>query len=379
MQTLNGERMPRTSVSRLSAFETSSSDRRQPTQSWVVKSRACESGQATILMTVIMVTVLFGFIGFAIDVQKLFQAKRQAQAAADAAVIAAAEESGQGTTAEQNAANAMSQINGFDPSATSNAATVTLNQKPTGGNYATGTTGSYLEVIVSKPVPLVFAEFATGRSTMAVSGRAVAGAGLTSPSCICLQGTSGTDLTISGGSHVLPTSCGISIDSTSSTAFVMSGGASGIDSPVLGLASTTWTKAANVSGGATITADTHIVQGVAAGCHPPLPPTPAAANYASGVCTADPLGSNPGKTATYSVGPGAPFTTTQAGGIVCYTSLTLGQGSDAVNLNPGIYIIKGGALDFKAGANNASNTGGNGVFFYLMNGATFTIEGQARR
>ena len=63
--------------------------------------------------------------------------------------------------------------------------------------------------------------------------------------------------------------------------------------------------------------------------------------------------------------------------MVCYNSLTVGVNGDKVNLNAGIYVINGGTLHFESGANNASNTGGNGVFFYLVGTANLLIDNGA--
>jgi hypothetical protein len=53
-------------------------------------------------------------------------------------------------------------------------------------------------------------------------------------------------------------------------------------------------------------------------------------------------------------------------------------------LNPGTYVINGGSLHFLSGTSgfgcaysSCSNLGGNGVFFYLTNGASLTIDGGA--
>jgi hypothetical protein len=62
---------------------------------------------------------------------------------------------------------------------------------------------------------------------------------------------------------------------------------------------------------------------------------------------------------------------------VCYNSLTVGSNGDKVTLNPGIYVIHGGTLHFLSGANNASNLGGNGVFFYLTGTANLLIDNGA--
>jgi hypothetical protein len=81
---------------------------------------------------------------------------------------------------------------------------------------------------------------------------------------------------------------------------------------------------------------------------------------------------------SYSVGPGgASPTITQSGSVVCYNSLTVGTNGDKVNLNPGIYVINGGSLHFESGSGNASNTGGSGVFFYLVGNASLTIDNGA--
>jgi hypothetical protein len=55
----------------------------------------------------------------------------------------------------------------------------------------------------------------------------------------------------------------------------------------------------------------------------------------------------------------------------------VGQNNEAVNLNPGIYVISNGSLHFESGANNVSNTGGNGVIFYLTGTASVTIDNNA--
>jgi hypothetical protein len=326
-----------------------------------------EDGQTTILMVFIMATFLFGFIAFGIDVQNLFQAKRQAQAAADAAAIAAAEEYPYGTDAENATATAVAKLNGFDTGAAINPATVTLTT-PTGGNY--NGSASYVQVLVSKPVTTFFTALINHKSTMSVSARAVAAAGQSSPSCICLEAKTGTALNMSNGTSLNLTGCGVMVDSTSSNAVTMSGSAS-ITSLSLGIASSSWTKSANVNGGAKISSGTKVVTGVTTSCAPPLPVAP---TFNAAQCTADPLTHYPNGSSSYSLGPGGNYTTTQAGGVACYNSLIVGSDSDSVNLNSGIYVINGGTLEFQNGHANTTNTGGNSVLFYLTNGANLVID-----
>ena len=91
-------------------------------------------------------------MALAVDTGYFFREKRMAQSAADAAAIAAAEEATSGNSGNmQAAANAVAKMNGFDPGAVSNPATVQINSPPKYGSYA-GSSG-YTEVIVSRQIP----------------------------------------------------------------------------------------------------------------------------------------------------------------------------------------------------------------------------------
>jgi Flp pilus assembly protein TadG len=328
--------------------------------------RERESGQTTVVMALFLATFLLGFVGLAVDVESLFHAKRQAQAAADAAAMAAAEESYVSTSAEQTAANQIAALNGFN-------VTPTINQVPTSGNYTTATSGKYLEVIVSAPIKTFFAPLVTHTSTMTVSGRAVAAAGQTSPTCVCLEGTSGTDLNLSNDAKLTPTGCGTTVDSSSSSAVTIVGGST-LGGLSIGSISTNWDTSSNVNNGGSISSGTKVVEGISTKCSPPLPTVP---TYTASSCTADPLTHYGNGGSSYSIGPGSTYSTTQTGGVVCYNSLTVGSNNDSVNLNAGIYVINNGELHFESGANNASNTGGDGVFFYLVGTASLVIDNGA--
>lgn len=105
-----------------------------------------ESGQATILMSLFMGLVMLGFLAFALDVGYLFHEKRVAQAAADAAAVAAAEEVTAGnsvtSTLVVNAANVASKLNGFDTTLATNPATVTRYGALHGANCIASYTGA---------------------------------------------------------------------------------------------------------------------------------------------------------------------------------------------------------------------------------------------
>jgi Flp pilus assembly protein TadG len=330
----------------------------------VTHFRGRESGQTTVVMALFMATFLFGFVAMAVDVEALFHAKRQAQAAADGAAVAAAEESSNGQAAEQTAANQAAAMNGFN-------VTPTIHNPPTQGNYV-GATGD-VEVVVTAPIQTFFARMVTHSSTMNVSARAVAAPYNTASACVCLDGTSGTDLNLSNDAKLSPSGCGTMVNSNSSAAVTIEGGST-LGGTEIGSISTNWDNSGNVGNGGSVASGTKVVEGISTQCTPTLPTAP---TFTAASCTADPLSHNGNGGSSYSVGPGSANSTTQTGGVVCYNSLDIGANGDAVNLNAGIYVINNGELHFQSGANNASNTGGSGVFFYLTGTASLVIDNGA--
>ncbi|SEG17575.1 Putative Flp pilus-assembly TadE/G-like [Bryocella elongata] len=329
-----------------------------------------ERGQATIMMAIFMGLVMMGFLGFALDVGYFFQQKRQAQVAADAAAVAAAEEySSNNSSNAQSAANAIAALNGFSTTATTNPATVTITQ-PASGDYSSASTGtpSWVQATVSKPVPTFFLAAFNGQGTMNILASAMAGYNETSPTCICLEGGTGQDLNMSNNSKLTATGCGVTVNSSSNNAVGIVGSAT-LSALSLGTISTTWDNSNNVNNNGKISSSTSVVLGISSGCSPALPAAP---TY--GTCSADPLSSVQNGGSTYTVGPGSSYGTTTSGGTtVCYNALTVGANGDTVTLNPGVYVINGGSLHFESG----TQKGGSGVFFYLVNGATLTIDNGA--
>lgn len=332
-----------------------------------------ERGQATALMALFFALVLLGFLGFALDVGIFFREKRMAQAAADAAALAAAEEQtyGNSTAQMQAAANAAATLNGFNTSLTTNPATVTLST-PSSGLYSSTASSSapaqYMQVTVAQPIHTwFFGAFTGGGTTVNVSATAMAGAGSGSTqSCVCLEGGSGETLNISNGAKLTAASCGVTVDSTSSNAVGVVGGST-LTAVELGIASTSWTAGSNVNNGGSIASSTKVVTSYSPSCTPAMPAVPA---YSS--CTADPFNSIGGGGVTYTVGPGSTYGTT-SNNTVCYNGLTVGANGDTVTLNAGIYVISGGTLHFESGGNK----GGSGVVFYLTNNASLVIDNGA--
>ncbi len=320
-----------------------------------------ESGQSTMLIVVFIAIFLLGFMAIGLDVGLLFHEKRMAQTAADAAAVAAAEESSSGNSSnEQTVANAIAKINGFDPGASTNPATVTLST-PTTGNYSGNS--SYIQAVVSKPFPTFFlAAFNNSKSLLQVSARAVAGGGLSSPTCVCVEAPTGQGLNMSNNASIYAPNCGVTVDSSSNNAVGIVGSAS-LSALSLGTVSNTWDNSNNVNNNGTISSTTKVIQGITTACNPSVtPPTlpnglPCYSNPIQGWTAAN------NYTGAYTLPLSGETTSSN---IVCYTSLDTSQ-SSSVTFSPGYtYYIQG---NFTTGG--GSPLTGNGVTFYV--GGTINI------
>ncbi len=318
-----------------------------------------ENGQSLLILAAVLGIFALGFIAFAIDAGNLFRERQLAQTAADAASLAAAEEAAAGdTTNEQSVANAVATINGFNTSASSNPATVSITT-PTTGNF---TGSNYQETTVSMPVKTYFlGAFKSSLATVTVSASAISGGSTSSSTCVCLKGTSGTDLAMGNGSTINGTNCGLVVNSSGSAAITLTQGAT-IDTLSIGSVSTNWDNATNITQGASVNSSTTVVEGMSTLCNPTMPTAP---TYSS--CNSDPGGTS----SSFTAGPSS------ASGTICYTALTVGANGTSDTLNPGTYVITTGALHFESGSGGKSNLGGNGVFFYLTGTASLEIDNGA--
>jgi hypothetical protein len=328
------------------------------------------SGQSTVWVAVFLSLLGLGFMALAVDTGYFFREKRMAQSAADAAAIAAAEEATSGNSGNMQAvANAMAKMNGFDPSAASNPATVQLNSPPKYGIYA-GISG-YSEVIVSRRIPtLLLGVFSPSKATLAVGARAVGGGGQSAPTCICLEAGSGMGLNMSNNAQLSASGCGVTVDSTSSNAVGVVGSA-GINALSLGTVSTNWDNSSNINNAGTISSTTKVVTGVAA-----CSPTIAAPTLPTGTpCYASPINgwtAQNGYTGVYTL-PMAGETVVS--NTVCYTSLDTSNAA-SVTFSPGYtYYIQG---NFTTGG--GAPISGSNVTFYIggtvniANGVTATLS-----
>jgi Flp pilus assembly protein TadG len=328
------------------------------------------SGQSAVWVAAFLSLLALGFMALAVDTGFFFHEKRMAQAAADAAAIAAAEESTAGDSGNmQTVANAMAKMNGFDPGAALNPATVQINSPPKYGIYS-GSSG-YTEVVISRKIPtLLLGVFNSSLSTLNVGARAVSGGGQSSPTCICLEAGSGMGLNMSNDAQLSASSCGITVDSSASNAVGVVGSA-GINALSLGTVSTNWDNSSNINNGGTISSTTKVVTGVAA-CSPtiaaPVLPngTPCYANPIQGWTSAN------NYTGVYTL-PMAGETVVS--NTVCYKILDTSDSASVTFSSGYTYYIQG---NFNTGG--GAPISGSNVTFYVggtvnvANGVTATLS-----
>lgn len=137
--------------------------------------RVSQERRGTVLVKLaILLPVLMGFMGLTIDGGMMLSSRRQAQNAADAAALAAAQDLMKGhshSTAMGSANRYIQQVNGL-PNATSLVEGTTFNIPPTSGPFAGN--NDYVAVIVEAPYPSFFMQVLTGESQPTITARAVA-------------------------------------------------------------------------------------------------------------------------------------------------------------------------------------------------------------
>jgi hypothetical protein len=350
-------------------------------------------------MSLLMGLVMLGILALAIDCGYLFQRKRMAQAAADAAAVAAAEEVTAGNTVSSasvvNAANVASTFNGFDTTLTNKPATVTLSTL-SAGNYSNAGSGaapsSWVQATVSQPIQTFFlGAFNPVMKLISVSATAVAAAGAASPSCICLTGTTGTDLNMSNNASLNANQCGVTANSSSNNAITVVGSAS-ICGTTVAAVSTNWNNTNNINNNGTICPAAARVQGSApCGANLVAPAMPAGL---AGNCTSNPiqgydLAANSLNSNNYNGNYSLPFNGAQkmvngspvaipndtvVSNSACYTNFNLSNAAQVV-FAPGTYYING---DFTTGG--GEKISGTGITFVvsgtinIANGVTINLS-----
>ena len=278
---------------------------------------------------ILSLVVLLAFLGLAIDVGYEQYFKSRMQTAADAAALGGALElRASGSSNLVSSAKADAAANGFTDG--QNSVSITVNSPPATGYSTTDSTA--VEVLISQSVPTFFMEV-LGFSSGMVRARAVARTGGSTTCFFTLNPSMSNALSVNNGVSAT-FSCGVMVDSNSSTALTATGG-SHLSAPYI-----------SVVGKYTVNGGSSISPAPAQGVSPVSNPLASLARPTVGACTY--TGVNIGGGATTTLNPGT----------YC-NGLTIGGGS-TVTLSSGMYIFKGGGLTINGGA----HVTGTGVTFY---------------
>ncbi len=307
------------------------------------------------MLTAMVMIALIGCVALATDVGLFWTERRQMQTATDAAAIAGATALRNGasiTSAAQNVAS----LDGFTNGVKS--ATVTVNNPPLSGFYAGNS--NYVEVIVAQPEPSYFLR-ALGHTSVNVSTRAVGGA-MNAAGCIyALDASLPKALSASNGVNIT-SACGIYVDSKSSDAFDVVGGAIIKTTGVGVVGSAVMNNGGLVQNllGASLTVSQNIAP-VADPLAHILPPTVGGCTYTGtqnySSYTAQ---QSPPYSGHYVISPGV-----YCGGISA-------SNGTSITFNSGTYILAGGGMSLLNGGGTVTGTN---VTFYLTTGAKAGYSG----
>ncbi len=304
------------------------------------------------VLTAVALTGLLGAAGLGTEATMWYVAKRNMQAAADAAAFTAATANAAGNSGgAQSAAKAITARYGYTDGTGS--IVVKVNNPPKAGGYTSN--GQAYEVVVSETQSMLFSQlFLT--SAPSISARAVALPGSSGGPCVmALDKGNVTDISDSGGATLNLNSCGIDINSSSSSALNLSGSASitAYSANIVGHYTNTGTG--------TFTATKGIVQGGSA------VPDPWASQTIPSYSGCNKT--NYQVTTTATITPSSPTTPY----VFCGT-LTVGANA-TLTLSPGIYVINSGNLSVQSGA---TLNGTGGVSIILTSSAGSTHVGQVQ-
>lgn len=311
-------------------------------------------GQAIILVVVAASLLLIGVVGFALDGGQMYAQRQMAQAAADAAAQAGIMSIMRGTNATSThtfgtgtppladytctttdgiTPCVYARNNGFGGTA-SDTVTLSYPSSVTGVTLSSVTIPAF-EVTVHRTVNTGFIQFLKGPATTTVTAKAIAGiVGTVSPDSIIVLGSGPNAFQATNGASVSVSGGGIAVNSTNSTALVISGG-------------TTVTAAQiDVVGGASVTGGSTATPSPTTGTTAVADPLASLAAPTVGACAYN----------NYSPGYG---TWTLNPGVYC-GGISITNGATAT-FNSGTYIIDGGSLNLVGGTTDT----GTGVTFYL--------------
>ncbi|HUN56551.1 MAG TPA: pilus assembly protein TadG-related protein [Candidatus Binataceae bacterium] len=316
-----------------------------------------ERGQVFILMTFALVAVM-GSVALAVDMGYMEHQKTKMQSAADGAAIAGASALAGGSSLITAAADEDASLNGFTNG--SNGTTVTVNNPPKSGPN-TGNS-SYVEVIISQPQNTFFLK-ALKFKQITVGARAVAQVESAAGCVYALDTSASLAVNLSNGVNIT-SSCGVIVDSSSSSGLSVIGGAK-LTTTSVGVAGSSYAmnnggSIIKYSSGGSLTPVTGMIA-----VPDPLATVP---EPTVGGCTYTGTQTYNSYTATqtppysgkYSISPG-----TYCGGIQASNGISITFGS-------GTYILAGGGMSLQ---NGGGTTTGTNVTFYNTTGSAAGYTG----
>jgi Flp pilus assembly protein TadG len=295
--------------------------------------RRDQSGSYIIIAALVM-PVLVGTAGLGTEVGWWLYTHKNMQSAADSAAVSAAT-AGSNLNAE---ADTVTALYGFT-NGTQNV-TVTVNQPPSTGNYASSPQA--VEVIISQPQPrLLSALF--GTNPVPITARSVAMPNAGTGCVLALDPTASSAVTVSGSNQLSLINCNLYSDSNASPSLNVKGSAS-VSANQVG-------AVGDISGASNITAS----NGIRTGMRPIADPYANVSPPTEPSCSSAKINVNSnGK--TNSLSPG------------CYSgSITVNAGA-TLNLDPGIYYLDGANLSV---AGNATITGTGVTLVFTGSGSSW--------
>jgi hypothetical protein len=303
---------------------------------------------------------IVGFAGLATETAAWYLTKRKMQSAADSAAFSAAVALGAGESSALFTTEADSVAASYNYVAGSGGVTVTVNNPPISGPNTSQS--SAVEVIISQPQHLLLSSLFLGQA-LTIEARSVATGGSGSGCVLALDTANVTDESISGGAKLNLNNRSLYINSSSSQALNMSGGASvnAFSAYIVG----NYT----LSGGASLTTTKGTFTGVSPISDPyasvPIP------SYSG--CNQSNFNLSGGASLTLSAGS-APY-------VFC-NGINLSGGA-SLTLNSGVYVIDRGSLNISGGTTFdasggvtivlTSSTGSNYATANISGGANVTV------
>jgi Flp pilus assembly protein TadG len=288
------------------------------------------------IITALILPAIVGFCGLGAETGYWYFRQRVVQNAADVAAYDGdvVLRNGNSTAKVTATASAGAVKNGWQQAS----GTITVNTPPASGSHQTT---SSVEVLLTESEPRYFSAIFSN-TPLQLNVRAVASYQSAGPACMLgLDKSRSGTVDFWGNATADFTDCNVISNSLAPDSFML-GGAANVSTPCVSSAG-----GASVSATLTLTSCTDVTTHAAPALDPyanaPAPPIPGACSASGGATL------SPGKF---------------CGG------LTL-QGN--VTLSPGVYVVSGGPLKINANA----NIQGTGVTFYLTNGATLQLNGNA--